>query len=119
MNELERLKGMLLELNQNQLKFSGQLRAFEALQNQISHLQGRAHEDADASRKLHNVNDYMTREGHQAQRQILAHIGAFANTLQDIRTHLEAQTIVPARSAPQGEPATAKQPVKKRDRPFV
>lgn len=119
MNELERLKSMLLELNQNQLKFSGQLRAFEALQGQISHLQGHAREDAESARKLQEVNDYMDREGHQAQRQIMSHIGAFESSLQGIRSQLQTLVIAPEQGVPGTAPAAVNPPPKKRGRNFA
>lgn len=119
MQELEKLKSVLLDLNKNQLKFSAQLGEFEALQAQVYVLEKRARIDPEAGRKWRNVNDYMVREGRQAQRQIVAHVGAFESNLAKVREQLGTLTLAEPERVANVAPASLMRSAKKHTRNFV
>ncbi|AIC22548.1 hypothetical protein EY04_27640 [Pseudomonas chlororaphis] len=119
MQELEKLKSVLLDLNKNQLRFSAQLGEFEALQAQVSTLEKRARIDPEAGRKWRSVNDYMAREGHQAQRQIMVHVGAFESSLAKVREQLGALPLAESERMANVAPASLMRSAKKHPRNFV
>ncbi|MHC8397975.1 hypothetical protein ACYZTX_00315 [Pseudomonas sp. MDT1-17] len=119
MQEFEKLKSVLLDLNKNQLKFSAQLGDFEALQAQVFTLEKRARIDPEADRKLRSINDYMAREGYQAQRQIMAHVGAFERSLEKVREQLGTLTSAEPERLANVAPASLARPAKKHNRNFV
>lgn len=88
MQELEKLKSVLLDLNKNQQEFSVRLSEFEALQAQVSALEKRAQVDPEAGQKVKSVNAYMAQEGHHTQRQIMTYVGAFESHLLKARETL-------------------------------
>lgn len=119
MQELEKLKSVLLDLNRNQMKFSAQLRELEALQVQVSMLERRADTDPEARNKWRSVNNYMAREGQQTQRQIMTHVGAFESHLTKVREQLGALNHSEPAQLAKGTPALLARPAKKHQRNFV
>ncbi|CAI8807989.1 hypothetical protein [Pseudomonas zeae] len=119
MRELDKLQTVLLDLNKNQMKFSAQMVEFETLQSQISQLEKRALTDPDAARKWHSVNNYMSREGLQAQHQILAHVGAFESGLAKAREQLGGLSVVEPERVDAIATVSPVQIAKKHNRNFV
>ncbi|MGF6401558.1 chemotaxis methyl-accepting protein methylase [Pseudomonas frederiksbergensis] len=119
MDDLEKLKSMLAELEKSKALFFRQAQEFEALQSQLVKLQQRADFDPAARKKLSNLNDYMSREGNDSQRQVVEKMAKSESSLKKVGEQLLALTVV-HQGSPENEVSAPKSnALKKSSRNFI
>ncbi|MBK5415406.1 hypothetical protein [Pseudomonas sp. TH31] len=96
MDDLEKLKAMLVELGKSQALWARKIQEFETLQSQISKLQRSAGSDPVARRKLSKLNDYMNREGNDVQRQVVERMTTADKNLKKVAEQLRELAIAQA-----------------------
>lgn len=92
MDDVKKLKAMLAGLGKSQLLWERQIQEFERLQSQVSTLQRRAGSDPVASQKLIKLNEYMNREGNDAQHQIVEKVAIAGKSFKELGEQLRALT---------------------------
>lgn len=90
MDDMEKLKAMLVELARNKSMFARQTQEFEKLQAEVSELQQRAECDPQARKKLNKLNDYMSREGNDSQRRFVEKMATSETSLKKVGEQLHA-----------------------------
>lgn len=119
MGELEKLKSMLVELNKSKAVFTHQAKEFELLQSEISVLEQSADFDSVAKKKLQKLNDFMARDGNQAQRQIVEKFAISEMSLKKVGEQLRSLSLAHNEVAGNGVPTPKNNAVKKFNRAFV
>ncbi|HVI41722.1 MAG TPA: hypothetical protein VM577_13805 [Anaerovoracaceae bacterium] len=119
MGELDRLKGMLVELGKNKSALARQARDFELLQSEVSLLEIRSREDPVAKKKLNKLNDYMALEGNELQGQIFEKIVKSEVSLRRVGEQLASLFMLQHEPEKNGVFAPGYNAVKKNNRNFA
>ncbi|AZD09529.1 hypothetical protein C4K26_4135 [Pseudomonas chlororaphis] len=119
MDDVEKLKAMLVELGRNKSVFSRQTQELENLQLEVSELQRRADVDPEARKKLNKLNDYMKREGNDSQRRLVEKMAKSEASLKKVGEQLHALSTLQQDSSEKEVPAAKNNLLKKISRNFA
>jgi hypothetical protein len=117
--DLEQLKNMLVELSKSKAIFVRQMEEFEHLQSEISELEQRMNVDPAARKKFQRLNEYMSREGNQSQRQIVEKFAESEVSLNKLGEQLRSLSLAYNEVPGNGVTTPKNNAVKKISRTFV
>lgn len=119
MSELDTLKIMLVDLNKTKSVFSRQAAEFDNLQVEIGVLNQRATADPAARKKLYKLNEYMDREGSEAQHKIAERIERSKINLQKLEAQLRLMLPETNQLLKSNDSASEKKTLKRLSRSFA
>ncbi|MBP5078596.1 hypothetical protein HUS84_32530 [Pseudomonas chlororaphis] len=119
MDDMEKLKAMVVELGKNKSTFTRQILEFEKLQSEIAELQQRANFDPAARSKLDKLNDYMNREGNDSQRRFAEKMARSETSLKKVGEQLNSLSVLQQGSPGNEVPAVNNTALKKLSRNFA